>query len=729
MPEPAAAAPPPPGRRVAWAALALAALVLAWGAALAGLLWLDLPEREREAWQALWRPRAGLLFLFVLALPLLLWAAVRPWMSAWPRAARRLAEAASVAASANAQHRIEPPLGPPEMRHLAHAIDRLAQAHAALRSDVDARVAAARAALAAETQRLAALMAELTLAVLVCNRDGRVLLYNSRATALLGAGGALGLGRAVSPLLDAGALEHAWQQVLRRHEQGAERHAAHFVTALREGAAAGTLLRVQMVPTLDDTGAPGGYLLLLEDVSRLAHEDARRTLLIRNLTEGLRSAVGNLRAAAQALHQYPAMDAGRRAGLSAVVHEEAERIARQLREALGEAQAVAGGAGAAWSAEDVPAGDLAWALQRTLRSGAAPLECAFDGGGAERWLHVDGHAVVQVLAELARRLRDELGAREFAVEVGGEAPAPRLDLRWHGLPLQPGTLGAWEQEAAPVSRPALPEGLRAWLDGHGAELWSAAAERPQDRHRLCLQFGSAPQPAQASEGRVPAALRHRPIAYDFDLFHQAGQSTRLDETPLATLRLSAFDTETTGLRPSEGDEIISLGAVRIVNGRLLEHESFDRRVRPRRAVRASAQAVHGISTASLAGEPPLEDVLPAFARFCEDSVLLAHNAAFDMRFLELARERTGVRFDQPVLDTLLLSAVALPGLGADEHHLEQIAQRLGVPGAGRHQALGDALITARVFLQLLPLLAARGIGTLGQAREASRGVAQAHETF
>lgn len=704
--------------------LALTAIVLLWGGALVGLLWQDLSGSEREAWRALWRPRTGLLFLFVLALPLVLWLAVRPWVAAWPRAAKRLREAVSVVASANAGHRVEPS-GPREMRELALEIDRLAQAHAALRRDVDARVELARAELAAETQRLAALVSELAMAVLVCNRDGRVLLYNGRAAALLGADGELGLGRAVGALLDAGALEHAWRQVLRRLEQGSTRAAAHFVTALRAGAAAGTLLRVQMVPTLDLAGAPGGYVLLFDDITRAAREDARREALLRNLTEGLRSALGNLRAAAQALHQYPAMEPARRAGLGAVVHEEAERLAGQVRDALGE---TAGAAALAWPAEDVQAGDLAWALQRALRDGTETLECAFDGNGADRWLHVDGHAVVQTLASLARRLRSDLAASDLAIEVAGDAASPRLDLCWLGRPLAPGTLGAWEGEGADPGA-SVPGRLREGLDRMGAELWSATAGRAGGRHRLCLQFGPAPG-AEGGAGAGPTpAPRHRPFAYDFDLFHQAGQTTRLDETPLSTLRLTAFDTETTGLRPSEGDEIIALGAVRIVNGRLLEHERFDRRVRPRRPVRASAQAVHGISTASLGGEPPLEEVLPAFARFCEDTVLVAHNAAFDLRFLELARERTGVRFDQPVLDTMLLSAVALPGLGSDEHHLEQIAGRLGVPTTERHQALGDALITARVFLQLLPLLAARGIGTLGQAREASRGATQAHETF
>jgi DNA polymerase-3 subunit epsilon len=267
---------------------------------------------------------------------------------------------------------------------------------------------------------------------------------------------------------------------------------------------------------------------------------------------------------------------------------------------------------------------------------------------------------------------------------------------------------------------------RVLLDRHGAELWANSAA--DGTRRLCLQLPASTRVA-APAAAPAAAAAGRPIAYDFDLFNQPGQNATLDETALVALAYTVFDTETTGLRPSEGDEIISIGAVRIVNAKLLDAESFDRRVKPRRAVRASAFAVHGISTESLAGEPPLEDVLPSLARFCEGTVLVGHNAAFDMRFLELARERTGVRFDQPVLDTMLLAAVVQPGHRADEHHLEQVAHRLGVEPGARHQALGDATTTARVFLKLLPLLAERGITTLGQARAASMRAASADERY
>jgi DNA polymerase-3 subunit epsilon len=267
-----------------------------------------------------------------------------------------------------------------------------------------------------------------------------------------------------------------------------------------------------------------------------------------------------------------------------------------------------------------------------------------------------------------------------------------------------------------IGKEETPLTLRDVLERHGAEAWLQVDKiRQISRFRLLLPRGQAVAPVAR---RTSAAADSRPEYYDFDLFEHIGRVGELADRKLSELAYTVFDTETTGLEPSAGDEIISIGAVRIVNGRVLKQEVFEQLVNPRRPISRESTAVHGIDGKQVAGEPPIGQVLPRFHRFCEDTVLVAHNAAFDMRFLELKEASTGVRFGQPVLDTLLLSAVVHPSV--DNHHLDMIAERVGVRVIGRHTALGDALLTADVFLRLVPLLAERGIVTLGQALEASR---------
>ena len=149
--------------------------------------------------------------------------------------------------------------------------------------------------------------------------------------------------------------------------------------------------------------------------------------------------------------------------------------------------------------------------------------------------------------------------------------------------------------------------------------------------------------------------------------------------------------------------------------------------RPTGGHRQSLYAGVSVNPEMVIGQPTIDTVLPRFQQFAEDTILVAHNAAFDMRFLQMKEEQTAVRFINPVLDTLLLSAIVHPA--HEDHNLEAIAQRLGVRVLGRHTAMGDAVATGELFLKLLPLLAEKGIYRLKDALEASKKTYYARMKF
>jgi len=208
----------------------------------------------------------------------------------------------------------------------------------------------------------------------------------------------------------------------------------------------------------------------------------------------------------------------------------------------------------------------------------------------------------------------------------------------------------------------------------------------------------------------PAPLR-RSTVYDFALLDRA-RSAGIAQSALNDLAYVVFDTETTGLDP-ERDEIVQLAALRVVNGRIVDGEVFETLIDPQRPIPPGATAVHGITPQMVIGAPHIGEAGARFHRFAAGAVLVAHNAPFDMAFLRRHEAIICQRFDNPILDTVLASAV-LFGQG-ESHSLDALASRFGIiiPEAARHTALGDAEATAQALVRMLPMLRARGFGTFG----------------
>lgn len=215
-----------------------------------------------------------------------------------------------------------------------------------------------------------------------------------------------------------------------------------------------------------------------------------------------------------------------------------------------------------------------------------------------------------------------------------------------------------------------------------------------------------------------AVMAERPLVFDFGLI-EAEAAGDLAATPLSALTFVVFDTETTGLDPG-ADEIVQIGAVRAVNGRLVAGETFDTLVDPGRPIPPASSRVHGVTDELVAGAPDVPTAVRRFHAFARDAVLVAHNAPFDLAFLRRREGELGIALDNPVLDTVLLSAAVFGE--AETHALDAIAERLDVriEGAARHTAMGDAAATAAVLLKLIPILEAKGIRTFGEAVAAMR---------
>lgn len=715
-------------------ALALGGLYLLLAvlfSALGVVLWADMQEAERTAIRAVLEHRYGLVVFVTLISWAILGFLVQALYRAYVHVPVSLREQALVMVNSNPALRL-PEAGAPEIRGLAQAVNALADQREALQRDVEERIGEAKATLEEERNRLATLMSELTQSIVVCNLDGRILLYNSRARLqfqVLGEGGGfIGLGRSIFAVMDRHLITHALDHVRHRLARGSARPSARFVTTTR----AGQLIRVHMAPVLGAEPQPAatgpareptisGYLLMLENITRDVEIERRRDLMLQSLTEGSRASMANIRAAVENLLEYRDMEAGERDRFVRIIRDEATRMAQRLDQTAGEFSEALG---ARWPLEDMLGADLVQAAQRRIEQKLG-MPTATAGVDEDLWVRVDSYSLLLALTWLASRLKHEFGAPTVMFRLAPAARLAHLDLIWPGAVDTAQALASWEHEPMDPGGEAGTLTLREVVERHGGEVW---VQRDEDESRSLVRL-LIPIATQPEAGDRSAFLHSesRPEYYDFDLFRQTDETRALDDRPLAELAYTVFDTETTGLEPSSGDEIIQIGATRIVNGRLLRTEAIDQLVDPRRRIRPESIPIHGITDAMLRGQPTIDQVLPTFHEFCEDTVLVAHNAAFDLRFLQMKEAATGIVFRQPVLDTLLLSAVIHPN--QESHRLEAIAERLGVNVIGRHTALGDAIVTGEVFLKMIPLLAEKGIHTLREAREAAQRTYYARATY
>lgn len=600
---------------------------------------------------------------------------------------------------------------PPERQGLdalIAALEELAEAFIRARRETLRAMQSASARVEEQLMRMEAILHDLTEGVLVCNRNHEILLYNAAAAKILDAPETLGLGRSLFTLITEAPILHAIERLAFRLEQSARRDTGdRTTTVVCATTQAPTLMRGRVTVILGPGDAIIGYVLTVSDIGGEIADLAKRDALIHEATEGLRAPVANLRAAAETVADHPAMTAAERAAFQQVMLRESTRLSQRLQALLREARGLTT---VAWPMAEVHSTSLFSCVLRRLSD--AP-DIALTLVGLPLWLRADGYALMLALDFLIRRIHAQSGAAAVDITATADGSRAAIDLIWTGEPIRSSSLDRWLETTLPgtVGGRTLAQILRA----HGGEPWSQRGRGGQALLRIPVH----PTPHDGRDASA-AAVPARPEFYDFDLFDRPAKGKALGDRLLRDLSFVVFDTETTGLKPSAGDEIISIAGVRVVNGRVLTGDDFQRLVNPGRSIPARSVRFHGITEDMIVDKPPIQVVLPQFLSFTRDAVLVAHNAAFDMKFIRLKEPECAITFDNPVLDTLLLSVFLHPE--QRDHTLDGITHRFGIEIVDRHTALGDAMVTAAVFVHFLELLEARGIETLGEALTATESV-------
>lgn len=173
-----------------------------------------------------------------------------------------------------------------------------------------------------------------------------------------------------------------------------------------------------------------------------------------------------------------------------------------------------------------------------------------------------------------------------------------------------------------------------------------------------------------------------------------------------------FDLETTGFS-NKNDKITEIGAVKVKNFEIVDR--FNELINPEKDISYKVQELTGITNDLIKDKPTIEEILPKFMEFVGDSVLVAHNAEFDIGFINQKCKEMDIEFKNKSVDTLMLARILLPHL--KRFKLNNLTKELGVALYNHHRAVDDAAATAQIFIKFLDMLQKKGAKKLSDVNE------------
>lgn len=586
-------------------------------------------------------------------------------------------------------------------RTLATRIDAAAGQYHELRTKIEQKLKEASERVSRERDTLAAIIEQLDDGIIVTNSDGNILLFNASAHSMLSNPEHdppvyLGLGRSVEHIFDSAMVGLALRQSLKK-DAG---QPFHFISVSGD-----QKLRKGFVIAISPTGdRKDGFIFVIRDVTAAyGLKDNRESGLIETVRK-MRDATAGIRMTAENLYDYPDIEAKQRRSFLGIIKEESRKM-ELLLETL-------------QKSEEITETDRefsvmsAYGLTQLLKAmkseiDETPLKITCE---TEKNVTIKADSYTLPLGILSLTSFLSSGNDGFmAMHLSLFKNYLKISIEFEHKAPETNEIDEWMQQIPSYAKIQLPYPFSTVLKRHKAEWWT---EETKNGHCISLILPKV-EVHIPEKPKTPESIS----AFDFDLFRITPPKEIL-EIKLENINAVVFDTETTGLYPSDGDRLVAVGGVRIVNGVLHESQTFNRLINPNKRISKESAAIHGITNEMVREMPKANKVLRDFHIFCADDILIAHNAAFDMRFLELEQKSADVTFSQPVIDTLLLSTILHPHL--EGHSIDVLLERFNIKAEKRHDALGDALMTARIFVKMIPLLTQLEIVTVGDALKSSK---------
>jgi DNA polymerase-3 subunit epsilon len=604
---------------------------------------------------------------------------------------KKICAEASVIYASNPSHRLSVS-GPADIRQLSGIINDFADMFENLNKDITQQILSARKETEKERNLLAAIMAELPQGVIICNNNGRILLFNSVAKNIFMGSGSkekteyfIGLGRSIFHLIDKTLIAHALSEIEDRLKMEKAGVASYFITPIHSGC----LISAVAIPVLDQDKNMTGFILTFQDVTH----DINQFDNIFKKTNRFRTQL--LSHDPEKALQYMAPDQFQK------LYDQYEDIVNTILDAV---------------LTKIPLGSLS--IVKFINSLKAKLDSG-NGIRLDTSLHInhmkilgDTYSLTTALIFLLENLSGMTGEKIFQLSCTQAKDTIVFIIKWHKAMIRAEDIN--NLLFRPIN--GLPSLFYVFRQNRAC--FNIIGNENNNTCQINISLQAESKKSKQEKRQSPVITGSRPEFYDFNLFRTEDEDRDLLDTSLKNITYTVFDTETTGLDPDGGDEIISIAAVRVVNTRIIYQDIFEELVDPKRDIPIESYKIHGINYEMVTGKKDINAILPMFKKFASDTVLVGHNIAFDMKMLKVKEKTSRIKFTNPVLDTLLLSAILHP---LHEHHdMENIAKRLGVNIIGRHTALGDAIATAEIFLKLLPILNSNGILTLRDAIKASK---------